>query len=334
MEASFYQKENDKIRCVLCPHHCLLKNGQAGICRVRRNLDGILQAETYGRLSAIHLDPIEKKPLYHFFPGSHILSIGSVGCNLHCSFCQNCEISQVSVHEYSWIQECTVEQIAEKAKLINGNIGIAFTYNEPVVFYEFMIDVAKATHNMGLKNVMVTNGYIEPEPLENLIPFMDAFNVDLKAFTETFYWNQTHSHIEPVKQTLLDLHKAHKHVEVTNLIIPGLNDNMDDFKAMIGWIVDNLGKQTILHLSKYFPKYHMTKSATPDPLLLSLYAIAKQQLDYVYIGNVGNHVPGHDTVCANCQAIAIKRDGYQVDSAGITRDGNCIKCDYPIVING
>jgi pyruvate formate lyase activating enzyme len=333
MEASFYHIENGKLRCTLCPHRCLIANKQAGICRVRRNLDSILVAETYGKIVAIHPDPIEKKPLYHFYPGRNILSIGTVGCNLRCSFCQNCDISQIGVHEFSWTKEYTVNQLIKEAASIPNNLGIAFTYNEPTIFYEFMLDVAKATQPLGYKNVMITNGFIEKEPLLTLLPFIDAFNVDLKAFNDSFYQKQTHSHLEPVKQTLINIKKTNKHVEITNLIIPGLNDTDKEFKSMIEWIYNELGKNTILHLSKYFPRYQMTSPATEDSTLSRLFEIANSKLDYVYLGNVGSHLEGHDTKCAHCKSVIIKRSGYSITTPGMSADGTCIKCSHTVAIN-
>jgi pyruvate formate lyase activating enzyme len=332
MQASFYVIENDKVRCNLCPQHCLIGNGKYGICRVRRNIGGTLFAENYGKLSAIHLDPIEKKPLYHFYPGSQILSIGSVGCNMHCSFCQNCDISQTGVDEFDSLKDYTVNELVNKVTSVKNNLGIAFTYNEPTVFFEYMLDIAKETHVLGYKNVMVSNGYICEEPMQTILPYIDAFNIDLKAFTDDFYRKQTHSHLEPVKQTLVSLKKANKHVEVTNLIIPGLNDSEDEFGMMIDWIADELGSQTILHLSRYFPMYQMTTPATSDDILSRCFDIARAKLDYVYLGNAGNQSNGHHTECSNCHYEVIKRVGYHIDTAGINKSGKCIKCGN-IVVN-
>ena len=333
MQASFYTKENDKVRCLLCPHHCLINDGHLGICRVRRNDGGRLVAETYGEIAAIYLDPIEKKPLYHFYPGSNILSIGSVGCNMQCTFCQNCDISQVGIREYGWLKKYTVDQLINEVRSIKGNLGIAFTYNEPTVFFEYMLDVAKEPNSLGYKNVMITNGYIEEEPLLKLLPFIDAFNVDLKAFTEDFYHKQTRSHLEPVKQTLLHLQKAQKHTEITNLIIPGLNDSVREFSSMVDWICNELGRSTVLHLSRYFPRHQLTRPATPDSTLLHFFEIAQLKLDYVYIGNVGNQLQGHDTICAKCKSVVIRRSGYNVDASGINTNGACNKCGCPVVVN-
>jgi len=333
MQASFYVIENDKVRCNLCPHNCLIGNGKTGICYVRRNIGGTLFAENYGKLSAIHLDPIEKKPLYHFYPGSHILSIGSVGCNMHCAFCQNCDISQTGVQEFKWLKEYRVNKLVTEVKSWKNNLGIAFTYNEPTVFFEYMLEVARETHNLGYKNVMISNGFISIEPLKNILPYIDAFNIDLKAFTDNFYQKQTHSHLEPVKQTLLYLRKEKKHVEVTNLIIPGLNDSEDEFGMMINWIANELGSQTILHLSRYFPMYQMTKPATSDVVLSKCFEIAKAKLHYVYLGNAGNLMQGQHTECANCHYQVIRRLGYNIDASGITKDGACVKCGNTVVVN-
>ncbi|MDP4210001.1 MAG: AmmeMemoRadiSam system radical SAM enzyme [Bacteroidota bacterium] len=331
MQALFYNVENNKVRCRLCPHHCLIGEGQTGLCRVRKNEQGVLVAENYGRLSSVHLDPIEKKPLYHFYPGRQILSVGSVGCNMRCAFCQNCEISQVGVHEFPWFKDVPVEQLVARAKSINENLGIAFTYNEPTIFYEYMLDVAREAHHQGLKCVMVTNGYIEAEPMETILPFIDAFNVDLKAFTDSFYRKQTHAHLAPVKETLMRIRQAEKHLEITFLVIPGLNDSVEEFDAMTDWISNNLGQQTIFHLSKYFPQYHMARPETPDATLLKLHELACRKLSYVYLGNVWSRLPGHNTECSNCKAVVIKRLGYDVETPGITADGSCVHCENKVV---
>jgi pyruvate formate lyase activating enzyme len=331
MKALYYHPEDDKVRCLLCPHRCLIADGETGICRVRRNVSQQLETENYGKLSAIHLDPIEKKPLYHYHPGSRILSVGSVGCNLQCTFCQNCEISQTSIREYSWIKDFPVKHLLKEAQTSKTNLGIAFTYNEPTVFYEYMLDVAKLIASEGLKNVMVTNGFIETKPLAELLPYMHAFNVDLKAFNDDFYRKQTHSKLSPVKQTLLQLRKANKHLEITNLVIPELNDNDDEFETMIDWIRDELGKETILHLSKYFPRYRLATPSTPESTLLRLYQKASARLDYVYLGNADNQPFGNDTSCAKCKTVVIRRSGYQVDTSGINGEGACLTCGELVV---
>lgn len=331
-EASFYIREDDlKVQCQLCPHQCNLSDGMVGICRVRRNVAGQLISENYGLLTSVHFDPMEKKPLYHFHPGRTILSVGSVGCNMHCSFCQNCEISQVGVEEYGYLKEYTTVELVKLAKSVKNNIGIAYTYNEPTVFYEFMYETARSIHSEGFKNVMITNGFIEKEPLEKLLPFINAFNVDLKSFSEYFYRKQTYSQLEPIKRTLQIIRSYHKHLEITNLVIPGLNDNEREFTSMVQWIASELGHETILHLSKYFPRYKSTQPVTSDQTLLKLYEIASQYLNYVYLGNTSDLQVGNATYCANCNTKVIERKQYITDRIGLNLNGSCKFCGNQIV---
>jgi pyruvate formate lyase activating enzyme len=292
-------------------------------------VNGELVSETYGKVSAIHYDPIEKKPLYHFHPGSIILSIGSIGCNLNCSYCQNCDISRADVSSYSWFREYSVEEIVQMALDHPGNTGIAFTYNEPTISYEYVLEISRLASASGLKTVMVTNGFINPDPLVQLLPFTDAWNVDLKAFREEFYSEHTGSKLGPVLETLKILSQTGKHLEVTNLVIPGLNDDPEIFAEMIGWIHDELGSDSILHLSRYFPHHRMTRSATPVQTLIDLYEIAREKLHYVYLGNV--YVPeGSHTDCPSCGQPLIRRNGYETQILAVSRDGTCKHCHAPI----
>jgi len=208
----------------------------------------------------------------------------------------------------------------------SGNIGIAYTYNEPTVWYEFMMDVSKLSVQHGLKNVMVTNGFIAPEPLEELLATMHAFNVDLKAFTESFYKNQAGAALEPVKRTLKHIRSAERHLEITNLVIPGLNDDPGTFEEMIRWIAGELGSSTVLHLSKYHPDYKSRISETPVSTLLNLFVIAKKHLDYVYLGNVNVGTKGNDTVCAGCGSVLVERTGYNTGIRALNQDGKCSRC--------
>ncbi len=275
MEANYYiQKSKKGIQCMLCPHQCLLKPGQTGICRVRTNEDGVLMSDNYEKVCSLHLDPIEKKPLYHFFPGRNILSVGTVGCNLHCRFCQNWEISQTKVKDYPYLKEYTPEAIVDLALAEDQNLGIAYTYNEPTVWFEFMNDIALLSNEKGLKNVMVTNGYINPEPLKELFPHMHAFSVDLKAFTETFYKHLTSSSLVPVLESLKIIKSSGRHFEITNLLIPDENDNEREFRSMMKWISKELGTDTVLHISRFFPTYQLSHNATPESQLRKFYAIA------------------------------------------------------------
>lgn len=333
MEAQFYEKiENNKVRCTLCPHYCTLSEGKTGICKVRTNISGKLISENYGKISGYHFDPVEKKPLYHFYPGKDILSIGSVGCNLHCRFCQNHEIAQTGVHDYGYIRDLSSGAIVNAALRQKNNIGIAYTYNEPLVFYEFMRDTALNAKQNGLKNVMVTNGFINPEPLQKLIHFIDAFSVDLKAFTDDFYKKITSSHLNPVTETLKTIKKSGKLLEITNLVIPTLNDDEQKFKEMVLWIKNELGEDTVLHISRYYPMYKMNIEATQAKKLLRLFDIASDHLNFVYIGNLPS-VKGQNTYCPNCKKQVIERNGYYTNITGLDKKGNCTHCGRKILEN-
>lgn len=274
----------NQIRCDICPHNCALKPGQTGICGVRTNIDGQLHVPE--NLSAIAVDPIEKKPLYHFFPGKKILSIGGYGCNLHCKFCQNYNISQEVPSSPNPGAHHTPDEIVRMAQQTPNNIGVAYTYNEPTVFYEFMLETAELVHRVGMRNVMVSNGFINQKPLENLLPHIDAFNIDLKAFSDEFYKKLTGARLQPVLQTLKTIKQASRHLEVTFLVIPGLNDDETQAQQMFQWIATNLGPDTPLHISRYFPMYKLQVPATPIKTLNTLQAIALKYLKYCYLGNV------------------------------------------------
>jgi pyruvate formate lyase activating enzyme len=324
--AAFYeQAENLNVRCNLCPHRCLLKPGDIGKCKVRVNEKGTLFAENYGLVSAIHLDPIEKKPLYHFFPGSKILSIGTVGCNLSCGFCQNCDISQKGVKEYGSLNSCTSEFIVNSAQANDENIGLAYTYNEPTIFFEFVLETAITVSGLGLKNVIVSNGYIQPEPLLALMEWTDAFNIDLKSFDNEFYRLYAGAKLKPVLTNLEMIRKAGKHLEITNLIIPGLNDDELKFQIMIDWIYNHLGDKTVLHLSRYFPSYKFTIPPTPVYILKNFYDIAKDKLPFTYLGNI-QLTGSSDTFCPVCHNLLIKRSGYNVEKSGIDHKNRCNSC--------
>ncbi len=327
----FGKHNNNKVKCLLCPHYCLIDECKSGICRVRTNIEGELYSDVYGLVSALRADPVEKKPLYHFFPGRFILSIGSIGCNLRCRFCQNCEISQVSVQDAGHFEYYEPEAIVDMARLVKNNIGIAYTYNEPTVWYEYMVDIAQRSKQAGLKNVMVTNGFINPEPLGHLLEFMDAFSVDLKGFTESFYRINTSSHLEPVKNTLEQIHAAGKHLEVVNLVIPTLNDDETVFEEMVSWIAAQLGKETVLHLSAYFPRHRATEPPTPVSTLLRLNKIARRQLYFVYIGNAPDE--NNKTLCPSCHNSLILRVGYHVSIIGLDAEGRCKSCGFLLFEN-
>lgn len=328
MEASYYIENKDgSVTCTLCPHKCNIKNGKYGICGVRINIDGKLISKVYGLASALHQDPIEKKPLYHFYPGSNILSLGSYGCNLKCNFCQNHHISQAGGTNLPEGINLSPLEVASRARTLNNNIGLAFTYNEPVVWFEYMLDTARLVKEYGMKTVLISNAYIQSKPLKDLIPFIDAFNIDLKAYDNNFYRNHTGGSLKPVLESIKTISGSGKHIELTMLIIQGLNDDPDVFKSMTDWIVENCGENTVLHLSKYFPNYKSNIPITPDKKLLSLFDIAKKKIYYSYLGNTSMQT-GRDTVCPECGNLLIERKSYNIGLNGLDNEGFCSRCHY------
>ncbi len=273
-----------KVQCDICPQGCVLEEGQTGFCRARTARGGQVRSDNYGLLTSIALDPIEKKPLRRFQPGSAVLSVGSFGCNLRCDFCQNHEISMCDASRARTTYIPPEELVAKAAALESScNIGIAYTYNEPLIGYEFVRDCAALARAKGLKNVIVTNGYINEAPLCALLPDIDAMNIDLKAFSEAFYL-RLHGHLEPVKRTI-ELAASQCHVEVTTLIIPGQNDSPEQMRRLSAWLA-GLNPQIPLHISRFFPRYHMADAcATPAETIYQLADIAKENLDFVYAGN-------------------------------------------------
>ncbi|MCK4585671.1 AmmeMemoRadiSam system radical SAM enzyme, partial [candidate division WOR-3 bacterium] len=292
-EAMYYEKLQDgKVRCNLCFHKCLLTPGKTGLCLGRKNIEGKLYAINYGRTTSLGMDPIEKKPLYHFFPGKEILSIAPNGCNLQCPFCQNAEISQTKITT----REITPEDLISLCKRYNS-IGVAYTYSEPLIWYEFLIDAGASVKNAGFKNVLVTNGIIEEEPLKQLLPLIDALNIDLKSIREDFYRKIVKGDLSSVMRTINMAHKI-SHIELTNLIITGLNDSDEDIEDLVDW-VSNLDISIPLHFSRYFPHYKMNNPPTPQERLEFAYRKAKEKLDYVYVGNI--YIPDtNNTYCPKC----------------------------------
>ena len=270
--------------CGLCPHHCHLSEGQTGFCRARKNVGGKVLSINYGKLTSLALDPIEKKPLARFHPGSYILSVGSFGCNLRCPFCQNYEISQAD--ERFPVQEITPERLVELAGELSrkeqGNLGVAFTYNEPLIGFEFVRDTSKLLQTAGLSAVLVTNGTIEEAPLQELLPFIDAMNIDLKAFSEEFYrW--VHGDLSTVKRTIA-MAASSCHVEVTTLVIPGRNDSLEEMEEETAWIA-SLSPDIPLHISRYFPRWQWMEPATEVQRIHELCHVAEKYLKFVYSGN-------------------------------------------------
>lgn len=321
----------DTVRCKLCPWSCAIPAGEAGRCRARANEDGRLVSLNYGRTAAMALDPIEKKPLYHFHPGATVLSLGSNGCNFTCLFCQNWQLSQTATRAERFSPAAAALEASSPRLKRSRCIGLAYTYSEPTVWAEYVRDTARAAHEHGALNVMVTNGYINPTPLGELLPLIDAWNIDVKAFSETFYRDVCGGRLEPVKETVAAVHRAGRHVEVTTLIIPGLNDDPAELAALCDWLAD-LSPDIPLHLSRYHPNYRMATDATPVETLVRARDEARRRLRYVYIGNA--YVPGaSDTCCPECGATVIRRSGMGVIGHYL-RGQTCPRCGTRIAIVG
>ena len=320
--ALYWEKYNNKVRCLLCPHNCIIAKGQSGICKVRINVDGQLVSSIYGEVTSLALDPIEKKPLYHFHPGSAILSIGTNGCNLACQFCQNWQFSQTGD---SGRQKITSEEIIKEALRV-GSVGIAYTYNEPFIWYEFVLETAIKAKKAGLKNVLVTNGYVNNEPLVELLPFIDAMNIDLKSFKKGFYKDICNGDVSHVKNNIISAFKK-CHIEITNLIIPSKNDTVAELEELAGWVA-SISPFIPVHLSRYFANYKMKIDPTAVLSLQKARDVLLKQLKYVYIGNV-NIENNSNTYCPGCDKLLIDRTNYAVKSIKVV-DGKCKYCGNAI----
>lgn len=328
--AMFYKKlNNNKVQCVLCPRNCILSDGRRGACRVRENQKGKLYTLVYNNPCSLEISPIEKAPLYHFIPGHKRLCLATVGCNLRCIFCQNWYISQVLPEEIKGYN-LTPQDIIEEAKK-SGVSSISFTFTEPTISYEYILDICKLAKKNNIKTSIVSNGYISPEPLLHLLPYLDAIKIDLKSFSDKFYDEICGgAELKVVLNTLKLLKKENKYFEIVNLIIPTLNDSSDEIKKMCEWIKENLGENVPLHFSRFFPNYKLTYiEATPIGTLENAYKIAKEVgLNYVYIGNV----PGHkynSTFCSKCKKMLIRRVHFSVLENNI-ENGKCSFCKNEI----
>ena len=321
-EASYYQSLDDGVvQCELCPRECILAPGQRGFCRVRQNIEGKLYSLVYNKPVAIHLDPIEKKPLFHFLPGTTAYSVATVGCNLRCLYCQNWEISQSFPEDAKSVNR-TPEQLVAEA-LASGAQSIAYTYSEPTVFYEYMTETAKLARLKGLKNVVISAGYINPEPLKELCKYVDAIKIDLKAFNNDFYKRIVGGKLEPVLESLKVVKEQGVWLEIVYLVIPGENDNPEEIKNMAQWIKENLGENVPLHFSRFHPTYKlMNLPPTPEETVRKLRQIAIDEgLKYVYTGNLGDWET-ESTYCPGSQEIAIKRQGFFIVEDNI-KNGAC-----------
>ncbi|MDV6346875.1 AmmeMemoRadiSam system radical SAM enzyme [Nitrosomonas sp. Is35] len=322
--------EDGRIQCDLCPRDCKLHEGQRGACFVRGRTGDAMVLTTYGRSSGFCVDPIEKKPLNQFYPGSSVLSFGTAGCNLACKFCQNWDISKSRSFD-KLLDQASPEAIARCAEQYHC-MSVAFTYNDPVIFAEYAMDVADACHAIGIKTVAVTAGYIHAQPRRDFFAKMDAANVDLKAFAEAFYVKQTGSHLQPVLDTLCYLkHETDVWLELTTLLIPGLNDSSEEITAMSHWIMKELGPDVPLHFSAFHPDYKLNDipSTPPETLIRARQIALDAGLHYVYTGNV-HHIEGDTTYCPGCGSAVIVRDWYEIKQYYLTAEGRCKNCNAAI----
>ena len=316
------------VQCELCPKMCLIEPGQSGECRARINIDGVLRTVVYGYPCSMHDDPIEKKPLFHFLPASRILSIATAGCNLHCLFCQNWEISQANPEDTpAYI--CPPEKLVKIAKE-NNYRSIAYTYTEPIIYYEYTYDTSKLAREENIRNVLVTAGYINEEPWKRLLEVVDAANIDLKGITEKFYREVCSATLRPVQDALVTAKSAGVHIEVTNLVIPTLNDEPEQIRRLCRWVKVNLGGETPLHFSGFYPQYKMRHlpSTSLQTLEMAREIAIEEGLDFVYIGNVQSK-EGENTYCPNCKKLLIERVRYIIRQ-NVLKDGCCPDCGKEI----
>jgi len=331
VNTSFWHLLDDgRVQCDICPRYCKLRPGQRGLCFVRKNENDAIVLTTYGRSSGFCIDPIEKKPLNHFYPGSPVLSFGTAGCNLACKFCQNWDISK-SRQIHTLASEALPETIA-KVAAEHDCLSVAYTYNDPVIFHEYVIDVAKACRQRGLYNVAVSAGYQCAEPRAEFYQYIDAANIDLKAFDERFYYKLTGGHLQPVLDTLQYLkHETSVWLEITTLVIPGHNDDKKSMQAQCEWIGKNLGCDVPLHLTAFHPDYKMLEvSPTPPKTLLALRDIALNVgLHFVYVGNL-HHPTASSTYCPQCNSLLIERNWYQLGKWQLDKQGKCRSCGFQL----
>jgi pyruvate formate lyase activating enzyme len=332
-ESFFYRKLKDKIRCQACARECTIAEGQTGFCRVRKNIKGKLYSLNYGRLCSSAIDPIEKKPLYMFAPGSHALSISTVGCNFKCEFCCNYEISQQWKEVVG--EEFTPERIVEVA-VNQGCEGISYTYTEPTVQLEFVYDTAKVASKRGLYNMLVTNGYTTPKAIKKISRHLDAVTLDFKGSANAAFYRKFSSvpSAEPIFDALLAYKQNRIYTEITDLLIPKVGDNMEDFRKLCKWIVNNLGDEVPLHILQFFPTHHMQDlPRTPIETLEKAWAISKKEgFKYVYLGNVSHKL--ENTYCSVCGTLAIERTILGVTKFNLKKDLKCLKCGNKIPIFG
>jgi pyruvate formate lyase activating enzyme len=329
-EASLYEKlEGNKVHCFLCSHHCIISVGKSGICGVRENREGALYTQAYGQLIAQNVDPIEKKPLYHFFPGSSSLSIAAAGCNFQCGFCQNWQISQIKEAKQLGLhsEETRSEDVVRKA-LLTDSKSISFTYTEPTIFFEYAYEIARLAKNEGLYNVFVTNGFMTEEMISMIHPYLDAANIDLKSFSDDYYKRVCKGKLAPVLKNIELMKRLNIWVEITTLLVPGQNDSREELKEIAGFL-SGMDRAIPWHISRFYPRYKMDDlESTSIKSLQQAYEIGKEAgLRYVYLGTVESN--GNHTFCYHCHELLIKRLGYSIQEYRI-REGRCLGCNHPI----
>lgn len=321
MDIKLYKKENDKIKCLLCPNNCKLSENQIGVCGVRRRENDKIINPYLGIISSSSIDPIEKKPLYHFYPGSTIYSIGFFGCTLKCKFCQNWQISQKLPSDIDSIKRIKPEDFVLFLKR-NNLYQVAYTYSEPLLYYEWLLEVVRLCKENGIKNVLVTNGYLNKEPAIELLKFIDAANIDLKGSDNEFYKKNCAGKIDPVKDFIKIAFDSRVHIEMTTLVITDTNDTIQDCKQIVDFI-KSISKNIPFHISKYHPAFQFLKRATPESTIKEWVEYARKHLNFVYAGNVSFD---NDTFCLNCHSLLIKREYYFVEIVNLDKSGNCKKC--------
>ncbi len=329
VEARYYRKHPDReIECLLCPRSCKLGDKERGYCGVRENQDGVYYTLVYGKACSAQVDPIEKKPFFHFLPASLALSIAAAGCNVNCKFCQNWEISQVRPEQIRHFD--FPPRAVAQAAVQNSCQVIAYTYSEPVVFFEYMIDTSKVARAQNIKNVVVTGGYINPEPLQELLQVVDAIKIDLKAFTQDFYTRYVRGELQPVLDAIKSAAQSRAWLEIVYLVIPSLNDSSQEIEAMCQWLVREVGSDIPIHFSRFHPAYLMKNlPSTPLSTLEKARNIALAQgLSYAYIGNVPGH-DGENTFCPGCGKTVVRRFGYVIQDIQIS-EGKCSNCSHEI----
>ncbi len=330
-EAILYEKVDNALNCKICQRRCLISPGKTGFCQMRENVDDKIYSLNYAAVSSAAVDPIEKKPLFHFYPGSMVFSLGSVGCNFRCRHCQNWGISQAELENIP-----TRDMLPEDAIRLTKEYGcksIAWTYNEPTMWFEYTLDSAKIARREDIKTIYVTNGYMSEESFQEIRPYLDAANIDLKGMSEKFYQDLCEARLEPVLDTIVRMHDAKIHIEVTNLMIPGYNDSDEDVRSLVKFMADEVGVEVPLHFTRFFPQYQMQDlPPTEIKYLEKAYKIARDAgMKYVYIGNVPT-ADGENTYCPECGETVIKRDGFSVMSDKIKETRKCPRCKADIDI--